>query len=54
MATVESNLEQLKPVVDFDEDLDSDEISKEDVNVKIAIFGKSGSGRTSFVNVIRG
>lgn len=40
--------------VDSDVDLDSDEFSQDDVKVNIAIFGKSGSGRSSFVNALTG
>ena len=55
MAKVESEQEHLvTKTVESDVDLDSDEFSQDDTKVNIAIFGKSGSGRTSFVNTIRG
>lgn len=55
MAKVESEQEHLvTKTVESDVDLDSDDFLQDDIRVNIAIFGKSGSGRTSFVNTIRG
>lgn len=57
MARVESKhkeQEHLTKTVDSDGDLDSDEFSQDDIKVNIALFGKSGSGRSSFVNAITG
>ena len=55
MAKVESVQEHLiTKTVESDVDLDSDEFLQDDIKVNIAIFGKSGGGRSSFVNAIRG
>ena len=55
MSKVESVQEHLiTKTVESDVDLDSDEFSQDDIKVNIALFGKSGSGRSNFVNAIRG